>query len=45
MIMTGLQEWNMRTLKEKIRTTVKKISKMMTIQKAKIIKIKMKMKI
>ena len=42
MIMTGLQEWNMKT---KTRITVKNIKKMNIIQREQNIKIKIKIKI
>ena len=42
MIMNGLKEWNMKT---KTKITVRKIRKKKVIQKAKMIKMKIKMKI
>ena len=45
MIMTGLREWNKKTLKTKTKITVKNISKTKTIQKSKIMKIKTKIKV
>ena len=44
MIMTRLMKWNMKTLNTKMRIVVKKISKKKTIQKAKITKVRINMK-
>ena len=43
--MTVLQEWNMNTLKMKTKITVNNISKTKTLQKARIITMKIKMNI
>ena len=45
MIMTGLQECNMKTLKTKLMIISKKIRKTKKIQKARIIKVDIRMKI
>ena len=45
MIMTGFQEWNIKTPKMITRITVNKIRKTKTIEKAKTMKMKIKMKI
>ena len=43
MIMTGLQDWNMKIQKTKTRITVKEIKKTKIIYKAEIMKVKIKM--
>ena len=45
MIITGFKECNMKTLKTKTRITVKKVRKTQTIQKAKIVRVRIKMHI
>ena len=45
MIITGLQEWNTKTLKMKTRIILNKIRKTKTTQKAKMMKMKIKMNI
>ena len=45
MIMTALQEWNMKTMNTRTSITVKNISKTKAIQKAKIMKVMIKMNI
>ena len=45
MIMTGLKEWNMKTIETKTKITVKSVRKKNTIQKSKMMKLKIKIKI